>query len=162
MENASESASALSARVREVLLDGTWIANTNWSDQLEKTPWEMALQQSSASKNSVYRLAFHVHYYVEGILHFFSNGQLTISDPHSFDAPALDGPEAWDRFRERFRRNGEAIAQRIEGFDEAQLSAVFVDPRYGDYRRNIEGLIEHAYYHLGQVALIRNMLAPTA
>jgi hypothetical protein len=38
------------------------------------------------------------------------------------------------------------------------LDAVFVDAKYGDYARNIEGVIEHSYYHLGQVVLVRKMV----
>jgi hypothetical protein len=34
----------------------------------------------------------------------------------------------------------------------------FVDEKYGSYQRNIEGVIEHSYYHLGQVSIIRTMI----
>ena len=34
----------------------------------------------------------------------------------------------------------------------------FVDEKYGTYLRNIDGMIEHAYYHLGQVVLIKKLL----
>ena len=34
----------------------------------------------------------------------------------------------------------------------------FIDGKYGSYLRNIEGIIEHSYYHLGQISLIRKMI----
>jgi hypothetical protein len=37
----------------------------------------------------------------------------------------------------------------------------FVDEKYGTLLRNIEGVIEHSYYHLGQIALIRKMITQT-
>ncbi|MEG1022142.1 MAG: hypothetical protein RSE50_11550 [Myroides sp.] len=39
-----------------------------------------------------------------------------------------------------------------------KLDSVFVDEKYGSYRRNIEAMIEHSYYHLGQIVLIKKML----
>jgi len=41
---------------------------------------------------------------------------------------------------------------------EEQLEAIFVDKKYGSYKRNIEGLIEHSYYHFGQLSLIKKMV----
>jgi hypothetical protein len=32
-----------------------------------------------------------------------------------------------------------------------KLDEVFVDEKYGTYQRNIDGMIEHAYYHLGRL-----------
>jgi hypothetical protein len=39
-----------------------------------------------------------------------------------------------------------------------QLDEVFVDKKYGTYLRNIEAVIEHSYYHLGQIVLIKKMI----
>ncbi|MCB0491064.1 MAG: hypothetical protein KDC93_01485 [Cyclobacteriaceae bacterium] len=32
--------------------------------------------------------------------------------------------------------------------DDTKLDAAFVDEKYGTYQQNIEGVIEHCYYHL--------------
>jgi len=50
------------------------------------------------------------------------------------------------------------LAELIEKMPEEQLNEDFVDEKYGDYLRNIEGMIEHSYYHLGQIALIRKII----
>jgi len=41
---------------------------------------------------------------------------------------------------------------------ETQLEETFVDEKYGNYLRNIEGIIEHGYYHLGQISLLKKMI----
>lgn len=41
--------------------------------------------------------------------------------------------------------------------DEAILSP-FVMEKYGTYLRNLEGVIEHSYYHLGQIAIIKKQI----
>lgn len=35
----------LANRFRELFLNGTWIANTNYKDQLENLDWEMAISK---------------------------------------------------------------------------------------------------------------------
>jgi hypothetical protein len=39
-----------------------------------------------------------------------------------------------------------------------KLKEVFTDKKYGSYERNINAMIEHSYYHLGQITLIKKML----
>jgi hypothetical protein len=43
--------------------------------------------------------------------------------------------------------------------DDSLLDQPFVEEKYGSYWRNIEGVIEHSYYHLGQVLLIQKVVA---
>ncbi|MCB0595975.1 MAG: hypothetical protein H6557_25915 [Lewinellaceae bacterium] len=54
--------------------------------------------------------------------------------------------------------NAEKFADHVENMPDEKLEEVFVDEKYGTYRRNIEGVIEHSYYHLGQISLIRKMI----
>ena len=44
---------------------------------------------------------------------------------------------------------------------EEELSQGFVDEKYGTYSRNIDGMIEHSYYHLGQIVLIKKLINST-
>lgn len=42
--------------------------------------------------------------------------------------------------------------------DDRILDKPFIDEKYGSYIRNIEGVIEHSYYHLGQIVLLKKMI----
>jgi len=33
-----------------------------------------------------------------------------------------------------------------------------VEEKYGNYQRNIDGMIEHSYYHLAQIVVIKKIL----
>jgi hypothetical protein len=46
----------------------------------------------------------------------------------------------------------------IEKMETSKLHEPFVQEQYGTYARNLEGVIEHSYYHLGQVVLLKNMI----
>ncbi|SEG60835.1 DUF1572 family protein [Sphingobacterium lactis] len=52
----------------------------------------------------------------------------------------------------------EVFALRIEQLDQDILTSTFVKKEYGDFERNIDGQIEHAYYHLGQIVLLKKII----
>jgi len=59
----------LSNRLREAILNGTWIANTNIKFQIENIDYTIANKQVK-SLNTIVILAQHIHYYVSGIKTF--------------------------------------------------------------------------------------------
>ncbi len=64
------SISQLVKRFREVMLDGLWIANTNFKDQLSDVTWEQAVTKIG-SLNTIAMLTFHIDYYIAGIIPVF-------------------------------------------------------------------------------------------
>jgi uncharacterized damage-inducible protein DinB len=147
----------LASRLREVLLDGHWIANTNFKEQLQKTDWKQAIQKVS-NLNTIAALTFHINYYMEGLLNVFNGGKLEISDKYSFDLPEIKTEQDWLQLVTTFLHNAETFASKVEQMEDTLFDQPFVDEKYGNYLRNIEGVIEHSYYHLGQVSLIRKMI----
>jgi hypothetical protein len=140
----------LAKRFREVILDGTWVANTNYKDQLTGLSWELATTAFN-SLNTIAVLAQHIHYYINGIKNVFEGGNLEIKDKYSFDFAPIQAQADWEDFLCRFWKDAEAFALLIEQMPEEKLSEVFVDEKYGTVQRNIDGMIEHSYYHLGQL-----------
>ncbi|WP_297794320.1 DinB family protein [uncultured Eudoraea sp.] len=153
MENSSQ----LATRFREVLLNGKWIANTNYKDQLSKLSWKQATTKIG-SLNTIAALAYHINYYLRGILNVFTGGPLEIRDKYSFDLPPISSKEQWEFLVKDLLRNADLFANHLEQMSDEKLEEVFVDEKYGTYRRNIEGTIEHAYYHLGQISLLKKLV----
>lgn len=152
-----ELSNQIANRFREVLLNGKWIANTNYKDQLSNVTWEQATHKVR-SLNTIAALTYHINYYVAGVLNVFEGGSLDIRDKFSFDLPEIKSKEDWDNLRNDLWVNSEKFAKHIEKMSEKKLEESFVDEKYGSYRRNIEGMIEHSYYHLGQISLIKKMI----
>ena len=148
---------ALASRFREVILDGTWIANTNYKMQLEGLDWKMATAKVDGL-NTIAVLAQHVDYYIAGINNVLKGGTLDITDKFAFDFAPIDSQQQWEDFLNKFWSDAETFAILIGNLPAEQLETVFVDEKYGTYRRNIDGMIEHAYYHLGQIVLVKKML----
>ncbi len=152
-----ENSKTLASRFREVLLDGKWIANTNVKQQIMDVSFEEA-NQRIGSLNTIALLTFHLDYYIGGVLNVLEGGPLEIRDRFSFDMPELKSASDWGRLRGQIIEHSELFAQHIEKMSDEQLEQYFVKKDYGNYRRNIEGIIEHSYYHLGQISLIKKLI----
>lgn len=144
-------------RFRETILNGTWIANTNYKHQLENLDWKIAVTPVK-NLNTIAVLAQHIHYYINGINNVFKGGTLDIKDKFSFDFPAVTSKEEWETFLTNFWKAAEEFAFLVEQMQDEKLDQGFVDQKYGTYKRNIEAMIEHSYYHLGQIVLIKKLL----
>lgn len=147
----------IAGRIREVYLNGTWIANTNFKAQILNISWQKAIHRVE-NLNTIAELTFHINYYLVGLLHAFDTGKLEISDKFSFDMKPIKSAQDWESLRSDFLLNAEKFANRVEQLADHTFDEIFIDEKYGNYLRNIEGVIEHSYYHLGQISLIRKMI----
>ncbi|WP_449388749.1 DUF1572 domain-containing protein [Chryseobacterium lineare] len=148
----------LAKRFREVLLDGLWIANTNFKDQLSDVTWDVATKKVG-SLNTIAMLTFHIDYYISGLINVFEGGDLEIRDKYSFDLPPVESQEQWGNLKNKLWNDAEKFAILLEQMPDSKMNESFVDEKYGTYLRNIDGMIEHCYYHLGQITLIRKLLS---
>ena len=147
----------IASRLREVLLNGRWIANTNYKEQIQNINWQQATQKVD-NLNSIASLTYHINYYLAGLLNAFESGKLEISDKYSFDLPPITCETDWNKLVTDFIQNSEKFADEIEQMEDYIFEEPFIDEKYGTFLRNIEGVVEHSYYHLGQISLIKKMI----
>jgi uncharacterized damage-inducible protein DinB len=147
----------LAKRVEAVLLNGHWIAHTNLQNEANLLSMEMA-QKKVHGLNTALELIFHIRYYSEGIAEVLNGGPLSIKDAYSFHAPPINSEEDWQAFRTRLEQSSKALIQFLSQMPEESWDQDFADGTYGSIEQNIEGFIEHTYYHLGQLRLVRKLL----
>jgi len=147
----------LSNRLKEVFIDGRWIANTNYKELLEDIPWKQA-SSKIGNLNTIAALTFHINYYLDGLLNVFKGGDLEIRDKYSFDLPSITSENEWENLKNTLVSNAKKFVDEVENMNDQKFNSPFVDKKYGTYLRNIEGIIEHSYYHLGQISLIKKMI----
>lgn len=152
---------SIASRIREVFLNGTFIANTNYTQQLSGLPLTDALKKTG-NLNTIALLTYHINYYLAGLIVVFNGGALAIKDKYSFDMPELASEADWNCMVEELLTNAETFAQHVETMTDETLDSPFVEAKYGTYLRNIEGVIEHSYYHLGQISLLRKLVHATS
>ena len=147
----------IASRLREVLLNGHWIANTNYQEQLGDISWEQAILKIN-NLNTIAALTYHINYYLKGLLAAFETGKLEINDKYSFELPEIVNKNDWDKLRSDFLINAALFANKVEQLNAEIFDQPFFDEKYGSYLRNIEGVVEHSYYHLGQIVLIKKII----
>jgi hypothetical protein len=148
---------ALAKRAEEVFLNGHAIANTNFKELLESVTWRQATKKM-CDLNTIALLTFHVNYYVAGQINVLKGGALEIRDIYSFDLSPINSEVDWLKLKQKFLLDAATYIEEVAQLSDGQLDEPFVDVRYGTYLRNIEGIIEHSYYHLGQISLIKKMI----
>jgi uncharacterized damage-inducible protein DinB len=134
----------------------------NWTwVNLEDTLADISFEQANAKiydLNTIAALTFHITYYVGGFIEVIENGTLSTKDALSFDSSFIKTENDWQQFKEQLFRDANKAAQYISNLAEEDLYKVFVAEQYGNYFRNILGIIEHFHYHLGQISLIKKLV----
>ena len=145
-------------RLREVFLDGKLVSGTNFKEQIIRVYWEDAIK-SINGRNSIATLTYHINYYIKGVGKVLDGGTLEIKDKYSFDAPKIESQKDWQKRVDKFCEDAEHFVSLVEDLQEEDLFKPFVDEKYGNYLKNLDLMIEHTYYHLGQIVLINKMLS---
>lgn len=143
-----------SERFGEVFLSGKWVVTTNLLTELTSTPYEN-ISKKMGNSNSIELIAYHIHYYITGVLEVLEGGKLTISDKYSVDFILNQSEENWNKFIEKYKSDCEKFIKIIESMSDDDFEKDFSENKYGTFEKNINALIEHGYYHLGQIVLIK-------
>lgn len=146
----------IAKHVREVHFGGNWTCS-NLRDQLTDVTWQQAITKTG-SFNSIAVLTYHTNYFVSAALNVLRGGPLDANDKYSFDHPPISSGEDWEKLRDKAWADAEALATLIEQLPESRLWEDFTNKKYGNYYRNIHGIIEHTHYHLGQITIVKKLL----
>ena len=147
----------IAKHLREVYFGGNW-TQSNLKQTLADVTWQQAVTQVH-SFNTIAALVYHIHYYVHACLKVLQEAPLTAKDKYSFDHPPLLSAEDWETLLQKTWTDAELFARLIEQLPEHTLWETMVHEKYGSYYRNFQGIIEHSHYHLGQIVLIKKLLA---
>jgi hypothetical protein len=145
---------------REFHFGGNW-TSVSMKDSLADVTWLHATTQVY-SLNTIATLVFHMNYYVNAVMKVLQGEPLNASDKYSFNLPPIQSQEDWEKLLHKTWADAENLASLIEQLPESKLAETFTDEKYGSYYRNIHGIIEHSHYHLGQIVLVKKILAKSA
>ena len=146
----------LTKHFREVIWGGNW-TDVNLKDGLDGVSWKVATTKIH-SLNTIAALVYHIQYYIAAVTPVLQGEALNASDRHSFHLPPIQSEKDWEALLESLWQNAESFAIQVEQFPEARLWDDLSEGKYGNYFRNIQGIVEHTHYHLGQIVLIKKML----
>ena len=148
--------SQIAKHFKELYLGGNW-TESNIKDTLSDVTWQEAVQKVKPL-NTIAALAYHIHYFAQAVLPVLQGGALTASDSLSFDHPPIDSQNDWDNFLKKIWAEAELFVSLIDQLPEEKLWTIFREEKYGTYYKNFQGIIEHAYYHLGQIVILKKII----
>jgi len=149
----------MAKQIRDVYNGGNW-TSVNFKDQLADITWQQA-NRKIYNFNTIVALVYHVSYYVSALIPVLQGGSLNAHDKYSFDHPPIRSQKDWEEMVNKTWSDAEILAVLIEQLPESKLWEDFFDIKYGSYYRNIQGIIEHNHYHLGQIVLIKEIIQQT-
>ena len=147
----------IAKNLRDVYFGKNWTA-VNLKDSLEGVTWKQAITKID-HLNTIAALVYHINYYITAAAKVLEGDPLDAHDKYSFDVPVIESEGDWQKLVARVFNETERFAAQIEALDDEKLFENFDDPKYGNYFRNLMGIVEHAHYHLGQIVLLKKLIA---
>jgi hypothetical protein len=142
--------------LKDVFFGGNWTA-VNLKTVLGDVNWTQATTPV-LSFNTIATLVYHIGYYVNAVSAVLQGNALTAKDTYSFTHPPITNEADWQQLVQNTFDNATNFASLIAQLPDEKLEETFIDLKYGTWFRNLQGIIEHTHYHLGQIVLLKKML----
>jgi len=149
-------AEQIAKHLEDVHFGGNW-TTSNLKDTLADVTWQEATTKVY-SVNTIAVLTYHINYFIDAVLKVLQGVPLTAKDALSFDCPPINSQEDWELLVRKVLADGVLFARLIAQLQDDKLPEDFTDKKYGSYYRNLNGIIEHTHYHLGQIAVIKKII----
>ena len=146
----------IAKHLREIYFGGNW-TSSNVKDNLDGVTWQQATTRVY-SFNTIATLVYHTNYYIGAVTKVLQGEPLHAKDEYSFNHPPIQSQKDWEELLYKTWADAENFAALIEQLPESKLWEDFTEKKYGNYYRNLHGIIEHLHYHLGQIVLIKKIL----
>ena len=146
----------LAQHLKALYYGGNW-TSVNLKDTLQGINWEQATTPVN-NFNTIAKLVFHIDYFVVAINKVFQEGILDAHDKYSYDVPPISSKEDWDLLLNQFWNNANVLIGLIEQQPEDIWEKTFVEDKYKTYYNNVQGMIEHTHYHLGQIVILKALI----
>jgi hypothetical protein len=148
--------SQIAKHIRDVHFGGNW-TTSNIKDNLSDVTWQQATTKID-SFNTIATLVFHMNYFVNAVLEVLQERPLNAHDKFSFDHPPVNSTEDWQNLIDKTLDDAEKFAVLVGQLPEYKFWEDFSDKKYGNYYRNIQGIVEHCHYHLGQIVILKKLM----
>jgi len=132
----------------------TW---SNLKDALSDVTWQQATTKIEGF-NTIAVLAYHINYYIDAVIPVLKGGELNASDKFAFDVPPINSEKEWQALLDKMWSDAEIFANLVEKLPDDILHKTFSEEKYGNYYRNLHGIIEHSHYHLGQIVILKKLI----
>ena len=136
-----------------VTINDAWYGPSLAELLAEITP-EIATRRPAPGAHSISELLQHLLLWNERIRNTSENNPMPRWEPEKEWAEA---PIPWDELVSRWKKSRDLLEEHIRNFPMADLSRKVAGRDYS-YQTMLEGIVQHAVYHSGQIAMVLSML----
>jgi hypothetical protein len=134
----------------------------NWTEVdlknvLSDISFEEAVTKTIASPNSIAEIVYHLNYYNNRLLARVNGINNAPDEANGFDMPALQNEEEWNALRANNILSARTLADAVGKIDDDKIFDL--NPaNHQTFYKNLHGCVEHVYYHLGQIFILKNLI----
>ena len=129
----------------------------NIADTLSDVNWQQAQQQTAASKNTIASLLHHLYYWNGILLQRINGNDPVVPETNGFNVDELKNENDWNELKEKAHQSFIQLANAVKNFPQEKLSSTYAAGK-SSYYKNLQGIIEHAHYHLGQIVILKKLV----
>jgi len=96
-------------------------------------------------------------FYLNAVLSRLKGTPLQFKHEDTFKAPQIQSQEEWEKLVADCYTAAESLAKEIEHAPAEKLEEINPGNQYS-YYKNLHGVVEHTYYHLGQIVLLKKLV----
>jgi hypothetical protein len=145
----------IARHIREIHFGKNWTW-VNLLDTLKDVTYIEATQKIE-DFNTIASLVFHMNFYLKIVKERINGRIIKFKHEESFIHPPIKNESDWLSLLKTTYEDAEAFASLVEEMEEETLWKE-ISKEYGNYYRNINGVVEHNHYHLGQIIILKKLL----
>ncbi|MDB5021590.1 MAG: hypothetical protein JWQ28_2717 [Pedobacter sp.] len=135
---------------------------SNWTEvdvrsSLEDVSLKEATMRTKASPNSIASIVQHLTYWNRVMVKRINGIVVADNGSNGFSGPVLHDDEDWSRLKDDNILSAHELANAIMNFNEDALELPIL-PEHASAYKNLQGSVEHVYYHLGQIVILKQLI----
>ena|ERR1700759_5391407 len=147
---------AIAAHINDVYNGENW-TDVSIADTIKDVSWQRAQQQTIGSKNTIASLLHHIYYWNRIMLERVKGNNPSVPNTNGFDVNELKNENDWNALKETTRQSFIKLADAVKNFPQEKLFETSPTGK-SSYYKNLQGIVEHAHYHLGQMVILKKLL----
>lgn len=146
----------IAGQLAEVYNGNNW-TDVSIADTIKDITWQEAQQKTDASSNTIASLLHHLYYWNGILMQRIKGDDPSIPEVNGYDVEELKNENDWDELKNKTHASFMQLADAIKKFSEEKLEETYAEGK-SSYHKNFQGIVEHAYYHLGQVVILKKII----
>lgn len=147
---------AISKQVTEAYEGNSW-SDVCVKDIVSDILFSEAVSVTVASPNSIASILYYIMFYNRAICQRLRGEEPYINDANGFDLSPLQNEDDWKQLVSDAMDTSRALADAIRNFPQEKLFDENPAGK-GTFYKKFHGVIEHNYYHLGQIMILKKLL----